>query len=48
MKKAGLVDKDRFIWCDDSEHSYRLSKYGKIACVPHYVILHDIEEARKN
>lgn len=47
MKKAGLVDKDRFIWCDDSEHSYRLSKYGKIACIPHYVILHDIAEARK-
>lgn len=46
MKNAGLVAKDRFIWCDDTEHSYRLSKFGEIIFLPKYVILHDVEKNR--
>lgn len=40
--KAGLVKKDYFIWWDDDEHFYRLSKYGKILCVPNIKVHHDI------
>lgn len=47
MEKAGLVDKFRFIWCDDSEHTYRLSKHGNIICLPRYVILHDVDADRE-
>lgn len=43
--KAGLVKKDYFIWCDDDEHFCRLSKYGKILCVPDIKIHHDITHA---
>ena len=43
MKKAGLVSKDNFIWCDDTEHTYRLSLYGKIICLPEYTIIHDVD-----
>lgn len=46
MKQAGLVDRKRFIWIDDIEHVHRLSKYGKIICLPHYVILHDVDADR--
>lgn len=45
MKKAGLVCKDNFIWCDDTEHTYRLSLYGKIICLPEYTIIHDVDLA---
>lgn len=41
MKKTGLVNKDFFIYFDDSDHSYRLSKSGKIFCVPDINIVHD-------
>ena len=45
LKKAGLVKKDYFIWCDDDEHFSRLNKYGKILCVPSVKIHHDITHA---
>lgn len=39
---AGLPEKDYFIWMDDTEHSLRLCKTGKIICVPSIKIHHDI------
>ena len=41
LKKAGLPKKDYFIYCDDTEHSFRLSKTGDIFCVPNIEIIHD-------
>lgn len=41
MKKVGVTIKDYFIYCDDTEHSYRLSKVGKIYCIPDIRIVHD-------
>lgn len=41
LKKAGLTDKDLFIFCDDTEHSYRLSKTGKIFCLSDSKVVHD-------
>lgn len=43
MKQVGLVNKSNFIWCDDTEHTYRLGKAGKIVCIPAYFIVHDVE-----
>lgn len=43
LKKVGLVDKDFFIWCDDTEHSYRLGRVGKIVCLPYLTMFHDVE-----
>lgn len=42
MKQVGLTLKDYFIWWDDTEHSLRLSKVGKIICVPAIKIHHDV------
>lgn len=41
MKEVGITKKDYFIYNDDSEHSYRLSKTGKIICIPDIEIIHD-------
>lgn len=41
MKQVGVTIKDYFIYCDDTEHSYRLSTVGKIYCVPAIRIVHD-------
>jgi len=41
MMEVGLTKKDYFIYNDDSEHSYRLSKVGKIVCLPSMEIIHD-------
>lgn len=41
LKKAGLVNKNFFIWQDDLEHSCRLKKYGSIICFPKAEIIHD-------
>lgn len=41
LKQAGLTEKDYFIWYDDTEHSMRLSKIGKIICVPSVTVHHD-------
>lgn len=42
LLEYGLVNKNYFIYYDDTEHSYRLSKNGKILCVPNITITHDI------
>lgn len=41
LKKTDLTKKDYFIYYDDTEHSYRLSKLGKIICVPTIRVVHD-------
>lgn len=44
LKKAGLPNRDFFIWWDDLEHGLRMSKIGKIVCVPAIKIHHDVDE----
>ena len=41
LSEVGPVDSRFFIFWDDSEHSLRLKKYGKIICVPQIGIVHD-------
>lgn len=41
LKQTQLTKKDYFIYYDDTEHSYRLSKLGKIICVPSIKVTHD-------
>lgn len=41
IMKVGLDRKEFFIYCDDQEHSIRLSKAGKIYCVTDSKIDHD-------
>lgn len=41
MKQVGLTEKDYFIYFDDSEHSFRLSKVGNIILLPNMIINHD-------
>lgn len=41
LKKVGLVNKDLFIYYDDTEHGIRLNKYGDIICIPKMEFLHD-------
>lgn len=41
LQKCGLCIKDFFIYYDDSEHSLRLHKYGKLICIPSIRVLHD-------
>lgn len=41
LKQTQLTKKDYFIYYDDTEHSYRLSKLGKIVCVPKIKVVHD-------
>lgn len=45
LLKTGLVEKDFFIWFDDTEHSLRLRKVGKMICLPNLVIKHDVEKS---
>ena len=41
LREVGLVNKDFFIYQDDTEHSIRLAKYGKMYCVPSMIVVHD-------
>ena len=41
LKQTELTKKDYFIYYDDTEHSYRLSKLGKIVCIPSIKVVHD-------
>lgn len=41
LKKAGLGRGDFFIYFDDTEHSIRLSKHGRIICVPQMFYIHE-------
>lgn len=43
LEQVGLVNKEYFIWCDDTEHTYRLGTVGKIVCIPAYSIIHDVD-----
>lgn len=42
LQQVGLCEKDYFIYWDDTEHSYRISKTGKILCLPAVKVNHDI------
>lgn len=42
LEKIGLPRKEYFIWYDDTEHSLRLNKVGKIMCVPAVKIYHNV------
>lgn len=41
LYRVGITNKDFFIFLDDTEHSYRLSKVGKVICFPEIKIKHD-------
>ena len=41
MKEVGLTNKDYFIYFDDTEHSLRMSRVGKIICYPEIKVNHD-------
>lgn len=41
IMNAGLPQKDFFISYDDSEHSIRIRKQGKILCIPNAKVIHD-------
>ena len=41
LQKVGLTKKEYFIYYDDTEHSMRLSRIGKIICFPKIRIVHD-------
>lgn len=43
LLSAGLTREEFFIAYDDSEHSIRLRKEGKIICIPKAVVVHDAE-----
>lgn len=47
MEKVGLTEKDYFIYYDDTEHSFRLSKSGKIICLPNVRIIHDMVSQKR-
>ena len=41
LNETELTKKEYFIYCDDTEHSYRMSLVGDIYCVPKIRIIHD-------
>ena len=43
LEKAGLPQRDYFIQWDDTEHSIRMSKQGKMVCVPAIRVEHAFE-----
>lgn len=45
LQKAGVTNEQYFIWYDDTEHSMRIRKFGKIICLPYVVINHDVVRA---
>ena len=48
LLSAGLTQKNFFIAYDDSEHSIRLRKEGKIICIPKAVVIHDTKPENPN
>lgn len=48
LKEAGLVNRDFFIHFDDTEHSYRISKYGEIFVYPDIKVHHDTKISTNN
>jgi len=48
LKQVGITKKEYFIYFDDTEHSLRMSKAGKIVCVPAVKVYHyDPEESEQ-
>lgn len=47
LKKIGLPQKNFFISYDDSEHSIRIRKCGKIICVPEAKVIHDSDDIQE-
>ena len=45
VEKAGLPERQFFIAYDDSEHSIRMRKEGKILCLPNAFVVHDTPDA---
>lgn len=43
LKQVGLTKKDYFIYWDDVEHAYRMSRKGKIIVVPKVEVEHNIK-----
>lgn len=43
LEEIGLVNKDFFIWCDDTEHSIRIRKKYNIEMYPELNVFHDCE-----
>lgn len=41
LRHEGLVDPSFFIFYDDTEHSLRLSRWGRILCVPSIIVYHE-------
>lgn len=48
MKQIPLTKKDNFIYFDDTDHSYRLSKLGKIICLTNMEVVHDAPHENMN
>lgn len=48
LEKYGITKKEYFLYWDDFEHSYRLSKHGKILCVPNIIVHHDANTGGKS
>ncbi|MGB4093985.1 MAG: glycosyltransferase [Ruminococcus flavefaciens] len=48
IEKVGFDRKEFFIYCDDQEHSIRLSKAGTIYCVTNSIIDHDTPPFNKD
>lgn len=48
VKEVGNVNKDFFIHYDDTEHSERLRKVGRIICIPKIKVIHDIQNRTIN
>jgi GT2 family glycosyltransferase len=48
LVEAGLTEKDYFIYYDDTEHSYRMKKFGKIYCVPSSKVIHNVKMNSEN
>lgn len=47
LKAVGITNKDYFIYWDDLEHGLRLSKYGRIICIPSICVYHEVGEDRR-
>lgn len=43
MQQVGITRRDYFIHYDDTEHSLRLRKCGRVVCIPSIVVEHDVD-----
>lgn len=44
LNQAGITREDYFIYFDDTEHTERLNKIGKLVCVPNARVVHDVTD----